>query len=209
MRATGTKVCVNILIIYAHTTYCFSPRNLVAQLQDVITKLTLSRHHQVPSMHDAAPDQDKSESLDTPDPPEQLDRKDYLYIRFWHDEDWVKYTERQRDRGQISPRLRFLTDEEGNPVPESQIKMFMSTAKQAWSELYRLRLDPSLWTKKTLKAASYLTYIMKMKFNEFRYCDGDWKVERFAIIKYPDWCCDARDSGRLTCMSDISFSHCV
>jgi len=89
-------------------------------------------------MHDGAPDQDKSESLDTPNPPEQLDRKDYLYVRFWHDEDWVKYTERQRNRGQIPPRLGFLTDKEGNPVPESWIKMFMSTAKQAWSELYRL-----------------------------------------------------------------------
>jgi len=95
-------------------------------------------------MHDAAPDQDKSESLDTPNPPEQLDQKDYLYVHFWHDEDWVKYTEQQCDCGQIPPRLGFLTDKKGNPVPESQIKMFMSTVKQAWSELYCLQLDPSL-----------------------------------------------------------------
>jgi len=29
---------------------------------------------------------------------------------------------------------------------------------------------------------------MKTSFDEFRYCDGDRKVERFAIIKYPNWC---------------------
>lgn len=160
-------------------------------------------------MPDTAPDQDKSDSLDIPDSLQPLDKEGYPYVRHWHEEDWVKYTERQRDRGQVAPRLGFLTDEDGGPVPESRIKMFMSTAKQAWNELYRLRLDPRSWTKKTPKAASYLAYIMKTHFDEFRYCDGDWKVERFAIIKYPDWCRDARESGHLTRMSDILFSHCV
>lgn len=49
---------------------------------------------------------------------------------------------------------------------------------------------------------------MKTRFDEFRYGDGDWKVERFAIIKYPNWCHDVREPGRLTCMSGISCSHC-
>ncbi|KAI0284435.1 hypothetical protein BC826DRAFT_973388 [Russula brevipes] len=53
------------------------------------------------------------------------------------------------------------------------------------------------WTKKTPKAASYLAHVLKTNFPKFRYCDGDWKVERFGVIKYPDWCCDARDSRRL------------
>jgi hypothetical protein len=39
---------------------------------------------------------------------------------------------------------------------------------------------------------------MKTDFPEFGYCEGDWKVERFAIIKYPDWCRDARETGQLT-----------
>jgi len=86
--------------------------------------------------------------------------------------------------------------------------MFISAAKQAWNELYRLWLDPSLWTKKTPKAASYFTHIMKTGFDKFQYCDGDWKVEQFAIIKYPDWCRDAREPGHLTCTSDILLSCC-
>ena len=208
MRAKGTKVLAT-LIIYAHTTYCLSPRTLVAQLQHVIDKLTSPQQAQA-QVADMAPDQEKPDSLDVPDPLQPLVQEDYPYIRYWREEDWVKCTERLRDHGQASSKLGFLTDEDGTPVPESRIKTFMSVAKQAWNELYRLRLDPRSWTKKTPKAASYLAYIMKTSFNEFRYCDGDWKVERFAIIKYPDWCRDARDSGRLIRTSDTLFflSHC-
>jgi hypothetical protein len=135
--------------------------------------------------------------------PQPLNEEDYPDILHWHEESWVKHTEEQRECGKTPARLRFLTNDSGNPVTESWIKMFVLTAKQAWNELYRLRLDPSSWTKKTPKAASYLVYILKKNYNEFCYCDGDWKVERFAIVKYPDWCRDARDSGHLTCASKV------
>ena len=176
------------------------------QLQGIIDKLT-SRHPQVLSVSDTAPNQEKPDGLHVPDPPQPLDQDDYPYIRYWHEDDWIKFTEQQRERGQVPSRLGFLTNEDSSPVLESRIKTFMSTAKQAWNELYRLRLDPSSWTKKTPKAASYFTYIMKTKFDEFQYCDGDWKVEQFAIIKYPDWCRDARESGQLTRTSGMAFSH--
>ena len=80
MRATGTKVHVNALIIYAHLTYCFYPRNLVTQLQDVINKLMSPQHPQVLSTPDMAPNQEKSDSLDIPDPPQPLDQEDYLDV---------------------------------------------------------------------------------------------------------------------------------
>ena len=74
----------------------------------------------------------------------------------------------------------------------------MSHAKQVWNELYWHRLDPSSWTKKTPAASSFFANEMMAKFPEFRYCEGIWKVERFGIVKYPDWCRDGRESGRLT-----------
>ena len=151
-------------------------------------------------MPDPARNQVQSDILVFPDQPESqpLDEDNYPDIPYWHEESWVKHAEEQRERGQNPPKLGFLTDDCGEPVTESRIKMFMSTAKQAWNELYRLRLDPISWTKKTPRAASYLAYILKRNFDEFRYGEGDWKVERFAIVKFPDWCRDARDSGRLT-----------
>jgi len=48
-------------------------------------------------------------------------------------------------------------------------------------------------------------YVLKTNFAEFSYCDGDWKVERFAVIKYPDWCRDAREPEQLT--RTLSLSH--
>ena len=178
-------------------------RNLNMQLQDMINRLT-SQCPQVLSMPDTtAPGQEKSDSLVVPDQPRPLDEEDYPDVLYWCEESWVKYIEEQRERGKSSPRLGFLTDNNGNPVTEARIKTFMSTAKQAWNELYRLRLDPSSWTKKTPKAASYLSYILKRNFDEFHYCDEDWKVERFAIVKYPDWCHDGRESGHLTRASKV------
>jgi hypothetical protein len=168
----------------------------------VINKLT-SQHPHVLSMPDTAPNEEKSDSLVVPDQLRPLDEDDYPEVLYWHEESWVKHTEEKRERGQNPSRLGFLTNDDGNPVTESRITAFMSAAKQAWNELYRLRLDPSSWTKKTPKAASYFTYILKRNFDEFRYCDGDWKVERFAIVKYPDWCRDARESGRLTRASKV------
>ena len=181
--------------------YSFPFRNIISQLQDIIDKLMLSQHTRMPPTSNFFPSEGKPEDLVVPNAPQPLDEENYPDMRYWHEEDWIKHTERQRDRGEVIPRLGFLTDEDGDLVTESRIKIFTSTAKQAWNELYRHRLDPNSWTKKTPKAASYLASVLKTNFAEFCYCDGDWKVERFAIIKYPDWCRDARESGRLTRMS--------
>jgi hypothetical protein len=186
------------IIFFSIYEHIFSFRNLVIQLQDVINKLASSHHPHMPPTSVHTPSKENPEALVVPEASEPLDEEDYPDVRYWHDENWIKYTERQKDLKELFPRIGFLTDRDGNLVTDSRIKAFTSTAKQAWNELYHHRLDPNSWTKKTLKAASYLTCILKANFPEFCYCNGDWKVERFAIIKYPDWCRDARDSGRLT-----------
>ena len=210
MRAAGTEACGHgiVLHIYAHILTVL-PRRLVTQLQDILNNLASSQYRQLPPTSMSAPSEGKLDSLVIPDAPGPLDEEDYPDVLYWNEQSWIKHIERQRDRGEVIPRLGFLTDDMGNPVAESQIKAFTSIAKQAWNELFRHRLDPSSWTKKTPKAASYLAHVLKTNFTEFRYCDGDWKVERFAVIKYPDWCRDARESGRLSRMSYISLSHLV
>ncbi|KAH8977622.1 hypothetical protein EDB92DRAFT_1822208 [Lactarius akahatsu] len=140
----------------------------------------------------------KPETLDIPGAPEMLEEDDHPDVPYWHESDWAKYGERQKDRGNSIHKLGFLTNKEGDAVVESRVKEFMSRAKLSWNELYRHRLDPLSWTKKTPAAATFFAHEMKLNFPEFRYCDGNWKAERFAIIKYPDWCRDARESGRLT-----------
>lgn len=107
------------------------------QLQEVIDKLTSSQHRQMPPMSIAAPSEEKPNALVIPDAPEPLDEEDYPDVQYWHEQNWIKHIERQKDRGGVIPRLGFLTDRDGNPVAESRIKTFTSTAKQAWNELYR------------------------------------------------------------------------
>ena len=171
-------------------------RNIVACLQDVINKLATSRL--VRTISDAATREGKVDTLIIPDAPEILQEDDYPGVPYWRDSDWVGHSEQQKDRGKPISKLGFLTDQYGGTVIDSRVKEFTSQAKQLWNELYRHRLDPSSWTKKTPKAASFFEHEMKKKFPEFGYCDSSWKVEWFATIKYPDWCRDARESGRLT-----------
>ena len=87
-------------------------------------------------MADTAPNQDKPNSLDVPNPPQPLDQNDYPGVCYWYEEDWIKYTQHKLD--QAPPRLLFLTNKDGIPVMESQIRIFISAAKQAWNELYHL-----------------------------------------------------------------------
>jgi hypothetical protein len=182
--------------IHACTNYYMYRKN-VMWLRDMVTNLT-SRPLALPMQSEATCDRQNVETLDIPPAPEILDKADYPSVPYWGESAWTTHTERQRDRGQAVSKLAFLTDKDGNPAVESRIKEFTSHARQAWNELYRHRLEPKSWMKRTPQATKFFAHMMKGKFLEFCYCDGDWKVEHFAIIKYPDWCRDARDPGQLT-----------
>ena len=195
------RVCIYLL---------YGVRRIVNRLEDVIDKLT--RSHSMPrptSSEPAARGGKLGEKIIIPAAPEALEQEDYPDIPYWQESDWTKHAERQRERGRPFSKLGFLTGKDGSPVTESRIKEFMFHAKQVWNELYRHRLDPSSWTKKTQTMGLFFEHEMKGKFPEFCYGKGNWKVEQFAITKYPDWCRDARESGRLTraCIqSSFSFS---
>ena len=194
-------------VIISVTTYMLTScvRNIVTRLQDVINRLTSSYSTPTPptiltsySTPGPAASPTILTSLVAPDVPDALDEEDYPNVPYWRESDWMNHAEQQKERGRIVSKLGFLTGEDGSSVTEFRIKQFMSHAKHVWNELYRSRLDPCSWTKKTQSTAAYFENDMKVKFQEFRLCEGNWKVERFAIIKYPDWCRDARESGRLT-----------
>jgi hypothetical protein len=148
-----------------------------------------------------------TETLNMPGATEDLDQDDYPDVPYWHESDWTKHCNRQRDRGQTISKLSFLTNKGGSPVSESRIKEFMATAKEAWNELYRHHHDPITWMKKASTASTYFAREMKIKFPEFAYCEGNWKAEKFAIVKYPDWCRDSREGGQLVRAYTVPHSH--
>src|ERR1700761_1849686 len=144
------------------------------------------------------------DTLLIPDAPENLEEDDCPDVPYWEESAWAKYVDQQKDRGQVVSKLGFLTDKDGRAVSESRIREMTSHAKQAWAELYYHRFDPGTWTKKTPIVTKYFVHSMKDKFHEFRYCNGDWKVERFAIVKYPDWC-KVRSTGCLVRACTLSL----
>lgn len=185
---TSLKVCM--------LTIC--TRNIVTRLQDIINNLTSSQPSTVPPKTEITSAGPNIDTLVIPPAPEILNEADYPDVPYWNESDWTNYSERQRDRGKPVSRLAFLTDEDGGLITESRIKEIVSYAKQAWNGLFCHRLDPSSWTKKTPSVAKFFWHMIKLEYPEFCYCDGNWKVEHFAIIKYPDWCRDAREPGNLT-----------
>ncbi|KAH9009162.1 hypothetical protein EDB85DRAFT_2163188 [Lactarius pseudohatsudake] len=187
--------CGNAAYTSMHAQF-LQAKNTATRLQDVINTLAASRT--MPATPQNIPRDAKPETLNIADALEMLEEDDYPDVPYWHESDWADYCERQKDRGKSIHKLGFLTNKDGDPVVESRVREFMTYAKRSWNELYRHRLDPPSWTKKTLAPATFFAHEMKVQFSEFRYCDGNWKAERFAIIKYPDWCRDARESGRLT-----------
>ncbi|KAH8994126.1 hypothetical protein EDB86DRAFT_2926956 [Lactarius hatsudake] len=171
-------------------------RKTTTRLQDIINTLAASRT--IPATPQNITRDAEPRTLEIADAPEMVEEDDYPDVPYWHESDWADYCERQKDRGNSVPKLGFLTNKDGDPIVESRVREFMTYAKQSWNELYRHHLDPASWMKKTMPAATFFAHEMKVNFSEFRYCDGNWKAEWFAIIKYPDWCQDVRESGRLT-----------
>lgn len=186
----------------------FSLSTLITQLQGMIDCLLDS-----PSQHpitkkstsDPTPESPSAETLVVPYAPRVLGRHEFPDVPFWDESEWTAHCERQKDLGNTPSKLGFLTDDKGIPLPDSKIKRLTSHAKLVWNELYRHRHDPTSWTKKTPTMALYFAHNMKHTFSEFSYCEGNWKVEQFAITKYPDWCRDSREKGHLTRACQTSY----
>jgi len=118
----------------------------------------MSSHPPVAPIHaetETEPSDAKAATLIIPEAPEMLDESNYLGVSYWYETDWLGDSGQQRDGAKSISKLSFLTDKNGRPVTELRIKEFTMQAKQLWNELYHHRLDPSLWTKKTLTAALY------------------------------------------------------
>ena len=107
-------------------------------------------------MASTAPNEGKPETLVVPHAPEPLDEENYPLVPYWQEADWMTHCEHQKDHGKTTPKLGFLTDDDGNPLMESTIKKFMFHAKLAWNELYCHWLNSRSWIKKTPKSCIIL-----------------------------------------------------
>ncbi|KAF8156024.1 hypothetical protein B0H34DRAFT_517899 [Crassisporium funariophilum] len=127
------------------------------------------------------------QTIRIPMAPQAEEEEDYPDVRFWNKKDWTEFESRASTRNERVNRFGFLSDESGTRVSSERLKNMTETAKVAWNELYYWRLNPTTWTKRNDQDMQYFSATMCAKFPEFRWCQGDWKVQEFAKHKYPDW----------------------
>lgn len=141
----------------------------------------------------------KTLSITIPESPPPEKEDNYPSIRFWHKEEWTAYESKAKNRNQQLDKLYFLCDEEGEIISQARRDEMTETVKMAFNKLYYWRLDPHTWKKVIAHTLQYFSATMHAKFPEFQWCSGDWKVQEFAKIRYPDWACHYREPGELTC----------
>lgn len=146
-------------------------------------------------------------TITIPDSPPPCSPKDFPDVTFWTRDAWNQFERRERAKGRTAPKLGFLTQPNGDPTSSSRISTMGKEAHEIWNTLYREREDPEVWGAKTKIASEYFSNSMRNKFPEFRWCEGDWKVEAFGTIRFPDWCRYTRSSGHLKSKSVFSFIY--
>lgn len=167
---------------------------LVAHLKEK-DKIPIANHHITSSSTTNQPL--SSNTLVIPNSPPPCDQDDFEDVQFWTQAEWNAFTDKQREKGITPPKLGFICQENGKVASDARLTAMGQQAQELWAELYRERQDPPSWKAKTRTAADFFSNSMRLKFDEFRYCDSDWKIEAFATIRYPDFVRYPRASGRL------------
>lgn len=132
-----------------------------------------------------------------PPPLDQLDVKEYLDVQFWDAEDWTDYKTKKLKANKAHHKLRFMEGENGEAVSVERLAKMTKTAQELWNELYSTRQNPTTWSKVLYSDAQHFCRTMQSEYYEFRLCDGTWKADVFATIRFPDWSRSARSSGNL------------
>ena len=182
-------------------------RALNSQLQIQLTNMTTIATSRTPSsvrskslvgpLQPLQPEKDDVDKLVIPCVPDELDPDDYESARFWTQIGWNNHKKHQVNQGLYVKSLGFMCDADGDPVSKEHLTTMTKRAKQLWTTCYHLHMDPPSWTKKTEDVSNYFSRNMRISFPKFALCEGNWKAEAFAVIRYPDWASDVRGSGTL------------
>lgn len=138
----------------------------------------------------------RTESIQVPESPPLYMREDYPDAAFWTRSEWNAHTQKMGASGVRPKKLSFLTDADGHPIDDERLSSMSKEAKLAWATLHYYRLSPLNWGVKMTIAGEYFSNYMRAKFEEFRLCANDWKIDSFATVKYSEWK-PTRNSGTL------------
>lgn len=86
-------------------------------------------------------------------------------------------------------RHPYLESIEGSAIPREVLVKVGQKARRLWQSMNANGLAPSSWGKASESA--YIYFICEMlnepDFEFFRYCEGNWKITRWATKAYASW----------------------
>lgn len=140
------------------------------------------------------------------DLPAPLDPKDYRRIQFWTAKSFETYCNdlvgetdglatRHKKRGrrpkddEDDDRHPYLETVDGTSVAREVLVKVGQKARRLWQALNTAGLAPSSWGKASEVAYTYFNSQMlnEADFQFFRYCEGNWKLNRWATKAYASW----------------------
>jgi len=152
-----------------------------------------------------------SPRLDLPPP---LDPKDYPMVRFWTAKSFETYCNnltgetdglatqqkrrgRRRKSDSSEDRHPYLESIDGSPVLREVLVKVGQKARRLWQSMNGAGIAPSSWGKASENA--YLYFVGEMlnvpEFEFFRFCEGNWKITRWATKAYASWTYNHFNSG--------------
>ena len=86
-------------------------------------------------------------------------------------------------------RYPYLENADGSPIPQETIVKVGQKARRLWQGMNTAGLAPPSWGKASEKAYKYFNSEMlnEPRFEFFRYCEGNWKITRWATRAYASW----------------------
>lgn len=139
------------------------------------------------------------------DIPPPLDRNDYPNIQFWTSKAFDTYCKHlsgetdglailRRRRGRRrndddENRYPYLENADGTPISWQLILKLGQKARRVWRTLLDVDMAPASWGKASETAYNFFNSEIlntpELKF--LRYCEGNWKVMRWATKAYASW----------------------
>ncbi|KAF8497708.1 hypothetical protein JB92DRAFT_3125604 [Gautieria morchelliformis] len=127
----------------------------------------------------------------------QLNRSDYPNVPYWTRSDWdlranssVGMPEDDTNANNDSlpcKSMAFITTRDGAPTTNAQARAIRKTERHVWSELVKTRTDPVSWAKAPIYTLDFYRDEMYKHHPDLQLCEGHWKADLLAILDYPSW----------------------
>ena len=136
--------------------------------------------------------------------PSPLDPKNYNWVCFWTAKSFETYCANlagEMDSLATQPKKKgpwWKSDNNDDPHPylERSDRTVVSCeiltkighkARRLWQAMNAIRLVPSSWGKASKSTYFNSEMLNKSEFDVFRFCDGNWKITRWATKAYVSW----------------------